>query len=300
MKRLWAKLKYRNWIILFVVWFFLYKFLRRADLVEVIQSALPLREAGLLAGMVWGEKGGISSDFYSLLKNSGLVHVVVVSGANLMIIGKSFIENLAKVIGRRMAIIGGGGMVLIYVNLVGWQIPVIRAVLFLGIFYWSQLLGRQFKPWRALLVVGLLMILADFKVLGNVSFWLSMAAFIAIVLNKGKGMLNNTIWVSIFVLPILSMSFGTISLMTPVTNVLVLFLVEFLTIIGFIGSILGLIWIELGKVVLVFSYPLLRYLIEVVEYTGGVGGVLSFQFNWVMLIGWYLVVCRYWYEKEKR
>jgi hypothetical protein len=48
------------------------------------------------------------------------------------------------------------------------------------------------------------------------------------------------------------------------------------------------------------SYPFLRYLIEIVEFSGNVGGVVKFQFNWLMLIGWYLMIGGYWYEKEKK
>jgi competence protein ComEC len=300
MKKLSIKFKYKNWIIVFIIWFLVYFFIKKNDLVNVLEKSLPSREAGLLTGMVWGEKGGMSKDFYTLLKNSGLVHMVVVSGANLMIIGKSFIENLAKIVGRKMAIMGGGGIILLYVNLVGWQIPVIRAVLFLGIYYWSQMLGRSFYPWRAILFVGWLMILADIGVLKDVSFWLSMSAFVAVVLNQKRGVLMNTIWVSIFVLPILSLCFGKISLMTPLTNILVLFLVELLTVLGFLGSVLGLLWFDLGKILVSICYPFLRYLIEIVEFLGSTGGVVKFQFNWPMLIGWYLLVGGYWYGKEKK
>lgn len=300
MRRLSIKLKYRNWLIVFIIWFLIYFFIKKVDLISVLMKSLPSREAGLLTGMVWGEKVGISKDFYILLKNSGLIHMVVVSGANLMIIGKSFIENLAKIVGRKMAIVGGGGIILLYVNLVGWQIPVIRALLFLGIYYWSQMLGRYFCSWRAVLCVGMLMILADMSVLKDVSFWLSMLAFVAVVLNQKRGILMNTIWVSIFILPILSLYFGQISLITPITNLLVLFLVELLTILGFLGSILGLLWLNLGKILILICYPFLRYLIEIVEFSGGVGGVINFQFNWPMLIGWYLMIGGYWYEKEKK
>jgi predicted membrane metal-binding protein len=161
------------------------------------------------------------------------------------------------------------------------------------------MLGRQFKIGRAILMVGLVMALADFGVLSDVSFWLSMAAFIAVVLNQKNGVFKNTLWVSLFVLPILSINFGTISLITPLTNFGVLFLVEILTIIGFIGSLIGLLWQGLGGVILASSYPLLRYLIEIVERVGKIGGVVNFQFNWWMLIGWYLVLGGYWYEKKK-
>lgn len=299
MKKLWIKLKFKEMFLLLVVWFLIYKFIKRDDLIVLIQRALPLREAGLLMGMVWGEKGEISGDFYNLLKNTGLVHIVVVSGMNLMIVGKSLIENLAKFVGRKMAIVGGGGMVLIYVNLVGWQIPVIRALLFLGVYYWAQILGRQFNTGKGLFLVGFIMVLANNKVLGDISFWLSMAAFMAVILNQREGILINTIWVSLFVLPILSISFGKISLLTPITNLGVLFLVEVITIVGFVGSLMAVLWENLGRIILGISYPLLRYLIEIVEGAGRIGGVLNFQFNWWMLSGWYLVLGAYWYEKKK-
>lgn len=262
--------------------------------------AMPLREAGLLSGMVWGEKNGISVDLYRLLKNTGLVHMVVVSGANLMIVGKGLIELLAKYLGRRGAIVGGGGIILLYVNLVGWQIPVVRALLFLGIYYLAQILGRKFSSSRAILTVGIIMFLANWRVVEEISFWLSMAAFMAVLLNKNKGIFWSTFWVNIFVLPILSICFGKVSLVSPVMNLGVLFLVEILTILGLVGSLVGLICFEIGKGILIATYPLLRYLIEIVEYGGNwKSGLVSFQFNWLMFFGWYLIVGGYWYEKNK-
>ncbi|HPR99513.1 MAG TPA: ComEC/Rec2 family competence protein [Candidatus Woesebacteria bacterium] len=301
MKKLKIKLKFKEIICLLIIWFLIYKFIKRSDLIGVIQRALPSGEAGLLAGMVWGEKGLISRDLDDLLKNTGLVHIVVVSGANLMIIGRGIIESLAKLIGRKMAIIGGGGIVLLYVNLVGWQIPVVRAVLFLAIYYWAQMLGRQFKASRALFLVILVMFLADFKIFTEISFWLSVTAFLGVLLSQEEGVIKSTIWVSLFILPILSIFFGTVSVLTPIINLGVLFLVEIITIIGFLGSIIGLLWDGLGKIGLSVSYPMLRYLIEIVEVVGKwEWGVVNFQFNWWILSGWYLLIGGYWYEKKKR
>lgn len=300
MKKLKTKLKFEKIFLLLIVWILIYKFIKRSDLIEIIQRALPSGEGSLMAGMIWGERGLISKDLYNLLKNMGLIHIVVVSGANLMIIGRGMIEGLAKYLGRKMAIVAGGGIILIYVNLVGWQIPVVRAVLFLAIFYWAQMLGRQFRSGRALFLVVLIMFLADFKIFTEISFWLSVAAFLGVLLSQKEGMVKSTIWVSLFVLPILSIFFGKISLLTPVINLGVLFLVEAITIIGFWGSLMGLLWEGIGKVVLSLSYPMLRYLIEVVEVMGKWSWAqLNFQFNWLMLVGWYLIIGVYWYEKNK-
>jgi len=293
-------LEYKKVGVIILGWILAYFLIKKENLIEVIRQTLPFREAGLLTGMVWGEKSGMRGEFYDRLINTGLIHIVVISGANLMMVGKSLIENLAKFIGRKMAIIGGGGIVLIYVNLVGWQIPIVRALLFLGIYYGAQILGRKFRTGRALFLVVLIMFLADFEVYKEVSFWLSISAFLAMILSQGGGSLRTTLWVNIFILPILSLVFGQVSLISPLTNMAVLFLVEIISVVGFWGSILGTIWLFLGKILLGASYPLLRYLIEVVEFGGRwQWATINFKFNWMMLLGWYLILGAYWYEKKK-
>lgn len=300
MKNWRTKLKFSKYLGLIVGWILIYKFIDKSVLIDNIRAALPVREAGLMVGMVWGEKKEMEWEFYNYLKNSGLIHVVVVSGANLMIIGRMLIENLAKFSGRRVAIIWGLGVVLIYVNAVGFEIPVVRAWLFLGLYYLAQLLGKRFKVSRALFLVGLLMVLSDYKVLLDISFWLSMLAFLGVVLTKDRGVIVTTIWVSILILPILSMFFGKISLITPVANLGVLFLVEVITSLGFVGSLLGRVSLVAGGVILQLAYPFLRYLVWVVELVGGwEAGVLDFRFNWWMMMGWYLICGGYWYEKKK-
>jgi competence protein ComEC len=294
------KLEYKKVMMIILGWILAYFLIKKQDLLRTINQALPFQEANLLAGMVWGEKSGMKGEFYNQLVKTGLIHIVVVSGANLMIVGKSLIENLAKFIGRKTAIIGGGGMILIYVNLVGWQIPVVRALLFLGVYYVAQILGRKFRSGRALFLVVLMMFLADFEVYKEVSFWLSILAFGAVIINQKKGIWGTTFWVNIFILPILSLTFGQISLISPLTNMAVLFLVEIVSVLGFWGSILGIMWLNLGKIILSLSYPMLRYLIEIVEIgSKWQWATINFKFNWEMLLGWYLILGAYWYEKKK-
>lgn len=293
MRRLKTKLKYKWLVIMVLGWLLMYKYVLKNDLIEIIERSLPGREGVLLMGMVLGEKGKMSREFYKQLVESGLIHIVVISGSNLMMLGRTLIEFLAKIMGRLWAIIYGGGVLIWYVNLVGWEIPIIRALIFLSIFYWAQILGRQFNVWRALLLVGIMMLIADFEMVKESSFWLSIMAFLAVVLNKNAGIIKTTVWVSLFILPIISMKFGRISWLSPLANLSVLFLVEIITVIGFIGTILA------SKTILMLSYPLLRYLIEVVEGIGKIGTSLEFRFNWLMFLGWYLIIGAYWYGKNK-
>ena len=57
---------------------------------------------------------------------------------------------------------------------------------------------------------------------------------------------------------------------------------------------MGVLIPMLGRVILMGIYPLVGYLVWVVEGFGGwKWAAIDFEFNWLMLIGWYLVL-GYW------
>ncbi len=298
MKRLKTKFQYKIVLVGLVILLGLFFLVKKESLVSGLYTAMGQNQAALWAGMLWGERQLLEKDFYEALINTGLIHIIVVSGTNLTILGKGLIEFLASYVGRREAIVLGLGVTIWYVNLVGWQTPVIRAALFLFFYYLGQYFGRRFNPVRALTAVVGIMVLADYRVVTEISFWLSFLAFVAVLLNSGEGVLKNSLWVSLFLWPVLSWKFGMISLWAPILNLGVLFLVEALTILGLVGNTVGLVWSGLGKVVLSLGYPFLRYLTEIVLYFGE-KGTWRFSFNWLMVLGWYLILGGYWYGKKK-
>jgi competence protein ComEC len=95
-------------------------FVNKDSLMGVIYQNLPPLEAGLLGGMLLGDETGFEKEFWSLLKNSGLVHLVVVSGTNMMLVFGGLVENLAKILGRKKAIGVGFLIALWYLEMVGW------------------------------------------------------------------------------------------------------------------------------------------------------------------------------------
>ena len=304
----------------------LHKFILRDSLIGVINETLPSREAGLLAGMVWGDKTGFGIDFYTLLQNTGIVHLVVVSGTNVMLIATLFIENLAYILSRRRAIIVGMGLIWWYALMVGMDPPVIRAGLLLTVFYGAQFLGRKFDVWRALgLVVGVMM-LADWRMLWSLSFWLSVGAFVGVLTMKKNhspfGLLLPTsgylwtltreiwwrmpllvkggvrggfdaIWISLWITPLLAITFGKISIVSPIINALVVGLVEIITLLGLAGTIIHpILWL---------AYPLLHYVVWLVELVGEWRWAsVSVSFNWWILAGWYLILLFFMIKKQQK
>lgn len=251
-------------------------------LLQSINSSLPPVEAGMLGGILFGDKAGFSKEFYKMLQNSGLLHIVVVSGANVMILAGGMIESLARWVGRKWAITFGLIAGWWYAGLTGWQIPVLRAMILVSIFYWAQMLGRKFQAVRGFILALLLIISADYRSVADVSFWLTTAAFTGVLTAKYlkinfwlEGM-----WIALWITPIISLVFGKVSLISPIANLMVVYLVGLITTVGMVSLAFQNLWIVL---------PGLRYLVWVVEWSGNWQPV-GFRFNWMMLLGWYLIL----------
>jgi len=289
-----------KWILIIVVVMVTYGWVRRDKLINTVNRALPAQEAAVLNGMVLGDKRGFEKEFYKELKNSGLVHLVVVSGSNLMLLSGNLIGLFSGWLGRKKTIIGTLFLAWGYAALVGWELPVIRALLMVTLLYLAQLLGKKFNLIRGLVVTVVVMFLAAPKIIFELSFWLSLMAFIGVVTTKETSnqkqvtrIIQEIVWINLWTLPLIAVTIGTISWMTPVTNVLVILGIEIITGVGMVGMILG------SGLVLNMIYPLLKYMVWVVE-TGGQWGVINWKFNWWMVIGWYLLLIYYLIKKPEK
>jgi len=58
----------------------------RERIVNVINQSLPPQQAGLLSGMLIGYREGLSEEVEEAFSNSGLTHLMAVSGANVAFI----------------------------------------------------------------------------------------------------------------------------------------------------------------------------------------------------------------------
>lgn len=287
-------------MVLMIVGLLMYKFVVKDSLIYVVNQSLPNKEAALLNGMLWGEKD-FDKDFYNQLKNSGLLHLVVVSGANMILVFKGIVEGLAKWIGRKWAIGMAWLVSLFYLNIVGWEIPIVRALILVSVMYWAQILGRKYNVWRGLIFSGLIIVLAWPKSILEISFWLSFGAFFGVISSPWKDIFRSSFWVALWISPIMALGLGKINLVGPISNVLVLFIVEVTTIVGFLGSIVGLIIPMIGKIILWLIMPLLKYFVVIVEIIGNLKWInLNINFNWMICFGWYLILIWIYLKYEKQ
>jgi len=149
-----------------------------------------------------------------------------------------------------------------------------------------------------LIVAVAMMVVGEVGVLTSASFWLSITAFLGVIMARNKWLTN--IWVSLWITPVLAMVFGKVSLVSPVSNLLVSGLVELVTLVGAVGTMVGMIFLPMGRVILWLAYPELKYLVAVVEMTGsGKWATVSLDFNWWLLAGWYLILGYIFIKKQE-
>lgn len=79
--------------------------------------------------------------------------------------------------------------------------------------------------------------------------------------------LKTTLSAQVLTLPVLAFSFHRISLISPITNILIGWTIPPLTALGFIGVLAGYIWLPLGQPVAWLAWVFLEYCIRIVMTT---------------------------------
>lgn len=250
----------------------------RRKLVCFYQSVLPEPHSSLIAGMTIGSKASIPNDFWESLKSTSTAHVVVASGMNVTLVAVFLLNLSVLVLPRRKALLIALIGVWIYALLSGFDAPIIRAAIMGTIAFWAQAVGRLNFAWRALFVSAFFMLLLIPQWLTDLGFILSFSATASLMIFEARIRkklkivpsifregLSTSLAAQIFVAPIIFITFGQFSLLSPIVNALVLWTVPAITMIGMAAGIVGLVWFDLGKIILYLTYPLTSWFVFVVN-----------------------------------
>ncbi|MFC1621872.1 ComEC/Rec2 family competence protein [Patescibacteria group bacterium] len=248
---------------------------------EVVNSLLPSPHSELLLGMTIGANYfSFLPTFNDMLRETGTIHVVVVSGFNISLVytlifrifGQPYkIKNLLPAV---ICTLG-------YAVISGFDPPVIRAWIMGSIFTLGKYYGRKIPVQAVLVFSALVMLVINPLYLFSLSFQLSFLATLGLVLFanpvqsflekrlEAKGVLiedlSATLAAQVLVWPLISYSFGTISLISPLVNFLILWTVPLTTILGGVLIMVGAIPI-INEAVGLLAYMPLEYFTTVVEF----------------------------------
>lgn len=251
----------------------------RKKLIYFYQKVFPQPFSGLIGGIVLGSKGALSGDFWEKVKNTGVAHVVVASGTNITFVISFVFGITAYFTSRNKSIFIVILSIILYLFISGFQAPLIRASVMALLAFWAQGRGRLSDAWRILFLTAGIMLLVSPGWIKDLGFILSFVSTGSIMLFEKRILVYLKRWPKVIrqgfstslsaqigVAPILFATFGQFNILSPVINMLVLWTIPYIMILGSIGGLVGLIFPALGRLLLYISYPLVWWFATVVEF----------------------------------
>jgi len=286
----------------------------RAKAIKIFGYYLSDTQSALLLGIVFGIKQNMPDDFMLILRDAGVVHVIAASGMNVSMVAGSFIYIFQRFFKRRTALFLSLLILLLYVSIAGFEASIVRAAIMAGISFTAGITGRQKYSIYALFLTAVFMLFINPSWIFDVGFKLSFLATLGIIILKPvfdqwlkrlsgsiKDDFNTTLAAQLATLPILLSSFGSINFLSILINLLILWTIPVLMVIGGISIISGLIFAQLGSFISVFSIPLLIYFEVVVRYFDRFKIPLVMEeSSWTLWVGYYLILISFVLIAKKR
>lgn len=269
----------------------------RQKISDTFENALSQDDSALLEGIVFGIKENMSQNFLSQLKTVGVMHVIAASGMNVTLTAGFIFYIFSIFLKRQIATVITILAVVFYAFIAGLQASIIRASIMAIIAFTAQGIGRQVYSLYGLMLTAFIMLFVSPQFLTDIGFQLSFLATFGILIlpnlfSRWKNLISTdfftTISAQIATFPIIVSNFGTYSIWSIVVNVLVLWTVPIIMILGSFAAIFS-VFEPLSKIFLYLCIPLLYYFEQVVKFFAGLGGVVNFDsISWPFIFSYYL------------
>ncbi len=216
----------------------------RSALLKSVRSMLPPEQANLINGVLFGDQTSLSAEVSADFRTIGISHILSVSGLHMATMAELILLLLLffKVPKKLSALIAAGG-VLGFMAITCFVPSVTRSGVMCLIYLFGILLSRRPDALNSLGMAVLLIGFSNPYAAADVGLLLSFFATLGLILLSGKvsqylnekydkikrisplvrgvnGTLATTVSAVLFTLPIIIISFGTVSLIAPVSNLL--------------------------------------------------------------------------------
>ncbi|MGB0341950.1 MAG: ComEC/Rec2 family competence protein [Parvibaculales bacterium] len=173
----------------------------RLQLAAHLRDAMPTAQGSVAAALVTGVRGAIPKSTRTLFRDSGLAHMLAISGLHMALFAGS-VYALLRLLGacfpyfvqahnmRKMAALASLPAAFAYLQISGASFPTQRAFIMLALFFVAILLGRPALTMRNVALAALLVLLISPHALMQAGFQMSFAAVFALVALYERGGAN--------------------------------------------------------------------------------------------------------------
>ncbi len=257
----------------------------------ILSRLLPEPHAGLLTGLLFGTKTSLPKELYEALLTTGTIHIVALSGMNIAIMSRLIQGSLVSLVGRRISCLLTLLAICWFVSLVGFGASIVRAAIMGGIAILAVLSGRQYWGLGAWVLAVGSMLLINMAWAGDISFQLSVLATLGILLfgSERNGMheitensrhdglslfdrlvqgmrddLRLTLAAQALTIPVIVFHFHRISLVAPIANLMIGWVIAPLTALGWVTVLLGFVSLPLAQLVAWVDWLALEYIVRTI------------------------------------
>lgn len=273
---------------------------------ERVNALLPEPESGLLVGLLIGGSDSLTPETKAAFARAGLSHIVAVSGYNMSVVAEGLVV-FALILGlwRRWAI----GLAVIglafFLLVIDGSAASLRAALMAWLAFGAYFAGRPAASWNGLLLAGAVMLIFQpLLIRFDVGFQLSFLATLALLVfarqfetfeffrswyGKVAALFLTTLVIEWFTLPVIVSAFGTVSIVAPVANALVLPLIPLAMFVGMVAIAAVSLFPGLGLLVLPLVWLPLWGIIWLTEGLAGIPGasLAGLDSHPVFAVVWY-------------
>ena len=257
---------------------------------EFIREKSTSPEAEILSAITIGDRGGIPSELRDRFSETGTAHLLAISGLHLGAIAVVFFFTIKWLLKRseflllrftvpRLAAVLTVIPVIVYTAIAGFSIPVLRACIMTCVYLTSIYIGRDENKLNTLALAAFLILVCYPWSLFDLSFRLSFASVVGILLmhrfyplkfNTGTERLvssiKTTVAASLATLPFIVNSFGILPLVSIPANLFAVPVLEFLIVpIGLISFITFILSENLAQFFISLDVTLIKLLLTGIE-----------------------------------
>lgn len=246
-------------------------------------------EAALLGAMLLGDKSKLTEEITDNFSDSGISHIVAVSGLHVnMICAVFYALSAALGINKKHSYLVAAVLVFLYVPFTGMSVSAVRAGIMAIMFIIASLILRRADALTSLAFAALVILAENPFYAFSVSFMLSFGATLGILLycekltgffmrrvkiKRGRKLLGTfitslsvTVSAQIITAPIIICYFGSFTFWSFITNLFVPHLMLPLFAGGGAMILTGFVFSPLAKFSKVLIYPILKVIIKISAY----------------------------------
>lgn len=254
----------------------------RTALYKKIVACLPEEEAGVAAAMVLGEKSALTEETRMLYQESGIAHLLAISGLHISLIGMGLFAVLRRfVMPMKMAALVTAAILFLYGELTGFSVSAQRAVWMMFCYLAAQFLGERYDVYCALAFSALIQLLLYPSVLFQAGFLLSygtvfgIAVFVEDFQKQADDLKDipfgaairaflGSLGIQIVTLPILLYYYFAFNPYSVLINLIVLPFVGILLCMSFMGSLLACLCVQAGN----FFFGIVHFILYFYSWLG--------------------------------